>query len=104
MATEKIIVEVVNAGGDRQAAHEVIRRHSIAAATAMKDGAPENDLLKRLASDPEMRLSETSLAVAADPSRYVGRAPQQVDEFLEEVVGPLLAGAPAAPAEEEIRV
>ena len=104
MATEKIIVEAVNAGGDRQSAHEVIRRHSIAAAKAMKDGAPGNDLLERLIADPEMKLSETSLAVATDPLRYVGRAPQQVDEFLEEVVEPLLAGAPTTPAEEEIRV
>ena len=104
MATEKIIVEAVNAGGDRQSAHEVIRRHSIAAAKAMKDGAPRNDLLERLIADPEMKLSETSLAVATDPSRYVGRAPQQVDEFLEEIVEPLLAGAPTTPAEDEIRV
>ncbi|HEX6574088.1 MAG TPA: adenylosuccinate lyase [Gemmatimonadaceae bacterium] len=104
MATEKIIVEAVAAGGDRQQAHEVIRRHSIEAQRAMKDGAPTNDLLERLGSDPELGLARDRLALAADPAMYVGRAPQQVDEFLAEVVEPLLAGSPAHPADEEIRV
>jgi adenylosuccinate lyase len=104
MATEKIIVEAVSAGGDRQAAHEVIRRHSIAAARAMKDGAPGNDLFERLAEDNELNLSREQLSVAADPSRYIGRAAQQVDEFLVEVIEPILAGSPSIPAQEEIRV
>ena len=104
MATEKIIVEAVGEGGDRQDAHEVIRRHSIAAARAMKEGAASNDLLERLAADDSIGLSRERLAVAADPSRYTGRAAQQVDEFLAEVVEPMLAGARAIPAEEEIRV
>ncbi|HEU4879047.1 MAG TPA: adenylosuccinate lyase [Gemmatimonadaceae bacterium] len=104
MATEKIIVEAVSAGGDRQTAHEVIRRHSIEAARAMKDGAPGNDLLDRLAADGELGMTREQLNLAADPGRYVGRAPQQVDEFLAEIVDPILAGAPAIPAEEEIRV
>ena len=104
MATEKIIVEAVSAGGDRQAAHEVVRRHSIAAQRAIKDGASGNDLLDRLASDPELGLPRERLALAADPSIYVGRAPQQVDEFLAEVIEPMLAGSAQAPTEEEIRV
>jgi adenylosuccinate lyase len=104
MATEKIIVEAVSAGGDRQAAHEVVRRHSIAAQRAIKDGASGNDLLDRLAKDPELGLPRERLALAADPSTYVGRAPQQVDEFLASVIEPLLAGSAAIPAEEEIRV
>ena len=104
MATEKFLVEAVAAGGDRQEAHEVIRRHSIAAARAMKEGASANDLLERLAGDDALGLSRECLAVAADPSRYTGRAARQVDEFLAEVVEPLLAGAKALPAEEEIRV
>jgi adenylosuccinate lyase len=92
MATEQLIVRAVEAGGDRQAIHEVIRRHSVEAATTMKnDGAP-NDLLKRLAADREFPRS-VDLTAAADPSRYIGRAPEQVDEFLAEVVEPLLAGA-----------
>jgi adenylosuccinate lyase len=104
MATEKIIVEAVSAGGDRQAAHEVVRRHSIAAQRAIKDGASGNDLLDRLAADPELGLPRERLALAADPSMYVGRAPQQVDEFLADVIEPLLAGSAQVPAEEEIRV
>ena len=104
MATEKIIVEAVGAGGDRQDAHEVIRRHSIAAARAMKEGAASNDLLERLAADKGLGLSPERLAVAADPSRYTGRAARQVDEFLAEVIEPMLAGAKSIPAEEEIRV
>jgi adenylosuccinate lyase len=104
MATEKIIVEAVSAGGDRQAAHEVIRRHSIDAARAMKDGAPGNDLIERLAKDSELGMSREQLDLAADPSRYVGRAPQQVDEFLADVIDPILAGSTAIPTEEEIRV
>lgn len=104
MATENILVEAVSAGGDRQQAHEVVRRHSIAAARAMKDGAPTNDLLDRLASDPSLGIARERLAVAADPARYVGRAPQQVDEFLSDVIEPMLAGSNTTPSIEEIRV
>ena len=104
MATEKILVEAVGAGGDRQEAHEVIRRHSIAAARAMKDGGASNDLLDRLANDSDLRIDPERLALAADPSRYVGRAPEQVDEFLSEVIEPLLAGSAEMPSIEEIRV
>jgi adenylosuccinate lyase len=104
MATEKILMEAVEAGGDRQAAHEVIRKHSIEAARAMKDGASTNDLLDRLARDGSLNLSRERLAVAADPARYAGRASQQVDEFLSEVIEPMLAGSAAVPSEEEIRV
>jgi adenylosuccinate lyase len=104
MATEKILVEAVAAGGDRQEAHEVIRRHSIAAARAMKDSAAANDLLDRLANDAALGVPRERLALAADPARYVGRAPEQVDEFLSEVIEPILAGATSTPSLEEIRV
>jgi len=104
MATEKILMEAVSAGGDRQEAHEVIRRHSIAAAKAMKEGAPTNDLLDRLAGDSALGVSRDRLALAADAGRYTGRAAAQVDEFLSEVVEPMLAGSASAPAHEEIRV
>lgn len=104
MATEKILVEAVAAGGDRQEAHEVIRRHSMAAAHAMKEGAASNDLLERLAEDETLGISRERLSLAADPARYTGRASRQVDEFLAEVVEPMLAGSTSLPAEEEIRV
>jgi adenylosuccinate lyase len=105
MATEELIVASVRAGGDRQAAHERIRGHSLAAAQAMKDGAERNDMLDRLAADPSSGLSSDDLRAVSDPARYVGRAPRQVDEFLREVVDPILAAAPAgAPDAEDLRV
>ena len=98
MATEALIVRAVRAGVDRQVAHERIRQNSIAAARALKDGAARNDLLDRLAADPEFGVPFADLQAAIEPSSFVGRAPQQVDEFLEEVVAPLLAGT-SSPSE-----
>ena len=95
MATEQLIVRAVEAGGDRQAIHEIIRRHSVEAAAAMKNTGQSNDLLDRLALDDGFPRS-VDLGAAADPGRYVGRAAQQVDEFLKEVVEPLLASAPVS--------
>jgi adenylosuccinate lyase len=105
MATEELIVKAVMAGGDRQEAHERIRKYSIDAARAIKDGAPRNDLLDRIADDEAFGMTRDELERAMDPKRFVGRAPQQVDEFLEEVVGPLLAGAThVEPVLEDVRV
>jgi adenylosuccinate lyase len=104
MATEQLLMRAVRAGGDRQAAHEVIRKHSIEAARAIKEGASEdNDLLERLARDKEWKVSLKDMRSALDPSAFVGRAPQQVDEFLKEVAHPLLEGADEHAAE-EVRV
>jgi adenylosuccinate lyase len=91
MATEELILRAVRAGGDRQLAHERIRRASIAAARALKDGAERNDMLERLAADPEFGVSIEEMQQTLDPHRFVGRAPEQVDEFLREVVEPLLS-------------
>ena len=104
MATEELIVRAVRAGGDRQVAHEVIRKHSIAAARAVKDDGVANDMLDRLAADPAFGVGIDDLQAAAEPHRFVGRAPEQVDEFLAEVVEPLLAGAGAPADREELRV
>jgi len=105
MATEKLIVQAVANGGDRQAAHEIIRGHSMAASKAIKEGATRNDLLDRLAADTSFGLSADQISETADASRYTGRASQQVDEFLDEVISPLLAGsAPVAPDSSELRV
>lgn len=98
MATESLLVRAVEAGGDRQAVHEVIRRHSIAAARAVKDDGASNDLLARLASDSEFPLRADALRELTEPMRFVGRAPQQVDEFLEAVIEPVLAGVEAGGA------
>jgi adenylosuccinate lyase len=101
MATEKLIVRAVRAGGDRQEAHEIIRRHSIESARALKDGAERNDLLERLAADPAFHLSLSEMRDITDPADFVGRAPAQVDDFLRDVVDPILARTPAATAERE---
>ncbi len=104
MATEELIVRAVRAGSSRQDAHEVIRRHSIAAARAMKDEGVPNDMLDRLASDAEFGVPLDDIRAALDASRFVGRAPQQVDDFLGEVVDPLLAASAAPTTREEVRV
>jgi len=105
MATEELIVRAVQAGGDRQQVHEVIRVHSIAAARAMKDDGVANDMLDRLAADPAYPVPIADLKDALDPKRFTGRSAQQVTEFLAEVVQPLLDAAGAVDAErEEVRV
>jgi adenylosuccinate lyase len=93
MATEELIVRAVRAGGDRQVAHETIRRHSIAAGRALKDGLRHNDLLDRLAADPDFPVAAEDLRGALDPRRFIGRSAHQVDEFLREVIDPLLEAA-----------
>lgn len=105
MATESLIVRAVQAGGDRQEAHEVIRRHSIAAARAMKDEGKPNDMLERLAADPAFPVPSEDLRTVTDASRFIGRAAHQVDDFLAEVVDPILiAAGESGPAREEVRV
>jgi adenylosuccinate lyase len=104
MATEELIMRAVRAGGDRQVAHEVIRRHSVAAARAMKDEGKRNDMLERLAGDPEYGVPIADLRDAIEPSRFIGRAAVQVDEFLDEVVDPLLAGTPPVVVHDMVEV
>ncbi len=87
MATENIMMAAVAAGGDRQEIHEHIREHSQAASAVVKQEGGENDLMQRLASDPIF--ANVDLHAALEPSLYVGRAPQQVDEFLEEIIAPI---------------
>ena len=87
LATERLLMRGVKAGGDRQRLHEVIRTHSLAVAQAMAEAGAANDLLERLARDPAFRALRVALAATElDPAAYVGRAPRQVDEFLERVV------------------
>lgn len=107
LATEELIVRAVRAGGDRQTAHERIRQHALAATRALKDGASRNDLLERLSADPAFPAPMADLLDAIRPDRFVGRAREQVDEFLGEVVEPLLRRTPTStesPVLEEIRV
>lgn len=105
MATEELIVRAVRAGMNRQVAHEIIRRHSIEAARAVKDQGAKNDLLERLARDREWKMSIEDMRRAMSPEQFVGRAPQQVDEFLAEHVAPVLAAPDGRVLErEELRV
>ena len=103
MATEQLLMRAVRAGGDRQEAHERIRKHSMETARAIKEGQPRNDLLDRLSKDKEWKVSLREMRDVLDPAAFVGRAPQQVDEFLRDVVEPLLEGADVHEAE-EVRV
>ena len=90
MATEEILMRAAKAGGDRQALHERIRRHSLAAREALLAGAGKNDLLERLASDPAFGRVAAQFGEVTDPGRHVGLAPRQVDRFLAEHVEPAL--------------
>lgn len=87
MATENILMATVEAGGDRQDLHERIRVHSQAAAAQVKQEGKENDLLERLAADSAF--ANVDVAAELDPAKFVGRAPEQVDEFLAEQVEPI---------------
>jgi adenylosuccinate lyase len=89
MATENILMAGVRAGGDRQDLHERIRRHSQAAAAVVKQQGLPNDLLERLKQDEAF--AKVSLDAAVDPAAFVGRAPEQVDEFIADVVEPIRA-------------
>ena len=91
MATEEVLMRGVKAGGDRQVLHEAIRKHSLAAKEHVLRGAPNNDLVERLRGDPAFALIVEELDQLLDPRRHVGRAPEQTEAFLEDVVQPLLA-------------
>jgi adenylosuccinate lyase len=99
MATERWLMLGTAAGGDRQSLHEVVRKHSLAVADAVSRGEP-NTLLDRLASDPAFRgVPAAVLQGELDPANYTGRAPQQVTEFVDEYLQPLLARARPLAAE-----
>jgi adenylosuccinate lyase len=87
MASENLLMAAVAAGGDRQDLHERIRRHSQDAARAVKQEGKPNDLLDRLAGDPAF--AKVNVKAALEPAKFIGRAPEQVDEFIAEVVEPI---------------
>jgi len=91
MATENILMACVKKGGDRQELHEVIRTHSQAAAQRVKLEGADNDLLARLAGDPAIGMTEAEIESVLDMRQFVGRAPEQVVEFVEREAGPVLA-------------
>lgn len=106
LATENILMAAVKKGGDRQALHERIRVLAQAAGDKLKSQGGANDLLTYIASDPEFHLTPAELEAATDPTRFVGRAPEQVDEFLAQEIEPILRSDPVAAdaPSDEVRV
>jgi len=90
MATENIMMDAVKAGGDRQELHELIRTLSMEAGKNVKEQGLDNHLLELIAAEPAFGLTLAELNATMEPSRYVGRAPKQVEEFLTEVINPIL--------------
>ncbi len=90
MATENILMAAVKRGGDRQDLHEKIRQHSQAAGNRVKMEGAANDLLERISTDPAFGLDQNALGQLLDASLYIGRSPQQVEEFIQGAVEPVL--------------
>ena len=90
MATENILMAAVKMEKDRQEVHEAIRVHSQEAARRIKEEGQDNSLLDMLANDPKIGMSKKEIEAVVDVKRFVGRAPQQVDYFVEEIVKPIL--------------
>ncbi|MCH5162627.1 MAG: adenylosuccinate lyase [Clostridiales bacterium] len=104
MATEEILMECVKAGGDRQELHEAIRQHSMESAKAVKERGERNDLIERIKADAKFAAVKDKIDSILSPENFVGRAPEQVDEFIETVVDPLLKSEKYEPYEPEINV
>lgn len=92
MATEEILMAAVKAGGDRQDLHERIRVHSVESDRQVKELGQEHDLMQRLQGDDAF--ARVNLSEALDARKYIGRAPEQVDEFISEVIDPIRAKYP----------
>ncbi|HHY82072.1 MAG TPA: adenylosuccinate lyase [Clostridiales bacterium] len=105
MATEYILMEAVKRGGDRQELHERIRTYSMEAALQVKEKGESNNLISKIASDPAFGFSKEELDRIMDPKNFIGRAPEQVIEFLDDHVEPILqANKDFLGEAEEIRV
>ena len=90
MATENIMMDAVKKGGNRQELHERIRQHSMAAAAKVKVEGEKNDLVQRIAADEVFGLSESEINSILDGKNFIGRCPEQVDEFVDEFITPVL--------------
>lgn len=105
MATENIMMEAVKRGGDRQELHEKIRVHSMAAGKVVKEEGGANDLLERIAGDEAFGITMEELSAMMHPKNFVGRAPQQTEEFVNEYIKPIIdANADELGLEVEINV
>jgi adenylosuccinate lyase len=90
MATENIMMEAVKMGGDRQELHEKIRVHSMEAGKVVKQEGKQNDLIDRICSDPSFKLKKEDVLKVLKPENYIGRAPQQVDDFIKDYTAPVI--------------
>lgn len=90
MATENIMMEAVKRGGDRQELHEKIRMHSMEAGKVVKVEGGKNDLIERIAADESFGMTLEELVAVLKPENYIGRSSQQVDEFIEDYVKPVM--------------
>ena len=90
MATENIMMEAVKKGGDRQEPHERIRVHSMEAGKVVKVEGGKNDLLERIAADPAFGMTLPELESVMEPKNFIGRAPSQTQEFVDQYVKPVL--------------
>lgn len=104
MATENIMMEAVKHGGDRQELHEQIRMHSMEAGKRVKVDGESNDLIERIAADPLFGMSLEALKAVLEPKNYIGRSPEQVVEFIEDEVRPVLAGSELTDIKVELKV
>ncbi|NCE64582.1 adenylosuccinate lyase [Pseudoflavonifractor sp. 524-17] len=96
MASENIMMDAVKRGGNRQELHERIRIHALEAGRNVKDLGLDNNLIELIAADPMFGMSREELTAHLEPSRYIGRCPEQVTDFLEEAVRPVLKRHAAA--------
>lgn len=90
MATENIMMEAVKKGKDRQELHEIIREHSMEAAKKVKQEGLNNDLIERIINDDRFGLSKDEIVKIIDPSKFIGRSINQVIEFIDEYINPIL--------------
>ena len=104
MATENIMMESVRRGGNRQELHEALRVHSHAAAAKVKLEGGANDLIDRIAADDTFPLTKEEIEQHLDPTKYTGRAAGQVEEFLKDVIAPILARYPDSDIKAELSV
>ena len=94
MASENIMMKAVKKGGDRQELHERLREHAVAAAAVVKQEGLPNDMIERVENDPAFGLTREEIEAELSPEAFTGRAPEQVDDFLNEIIRPLLAANP----------
>ena len=90
MATENILMEAVKNGGNRQEIHEEIRVLSMQSAEQVKKFGKQNDLIERMSKSKIINMTKEEIEETISPINYVGRAPQQVEEFYNETIKPLL--------------